>query len=196
MNEPIRPDFGAPPWAPSSAVSPVEILDRYDRPLAGLLSDSVGDLHLFTCIAGRTDSWNLWTFTPVTEETAIALRKPEGSIDDVIQEVLALGRSVVALANAEDGIQDIAFAAHADELSGVVQTLLDRAPGHVRAGAVSHWLRRLDASPAISRRAESSATRVTAWDAGQETWFAWFVSARHPILRAEGIAVAAGDSLP
>src|SRR5262245_14142904 len=121
------PEYGSLPWRPAEDAR-VEVLDEYEIPLAGLFRDEEG-LNLFACIAGRADAWNVWAYTRVEEADAADLRSSDrGVIDSAMQRVFGQSPSLVALAESEGGVREVAYAAYADEIPGVVASLIDRLP--------------------------------------------------------------------
>lgn len=87
MSDQIQPLMRAHPWTPSDDATLVEVLNEYNVPLTGLLSQH-GVTYLFHCLIGETADANVWAYSPLTEpeiKTLDELTDPEQLTREVLK---------------------------------------------------------------------------------------------------------------
>lgn len=104
MSDLIELQRGRDPWNPSDDAELVEVLNRYDIPLLGIVRQR-NALHVFESIGGPYASLSFWIYRHVTEDEADRLR----SLDSAgLREPHALHygsrQIMLAIAVADEGI--------------------------------------------------------------------------------------------
>lgn len=112
-------DLGAKPWEPSASTRMVSVLDFYNFPLAGILSQNIvgGDeKFLFVCAAGEEDDTNMWFYAPVTDREiddlqnsseATIVRKIANALKNkMLAGAVAYNFEVIGLDEIDSGIEE------------------------------------------------------------------------------------------
>lgn len=104
MTDQIALRIGADPWRPASTATPVVVLDRYDIPLLGVVSQH-GSNFLFNFLEGQPQEVNIWVYANIADQELEALRRatPE-EIDDIVDRVFGTRDTTVALATEGRGL--------------------------------------------------------------------------------------------
>lgn len=100
MSDLITIDVGSKPWLPARDAQPLLELDRYNIPLAGLVTQ-YGATHLYVCAHGAEESVNIWLYAHVDEREVEAFDQARGTEVDGLM-VQALRNRCVAAALADD----------------------------------------------------------------------------------------------
>lgn len=157
MTDQVTPELGFLPWRPSNDAELIEVFDRYDRPLIGVVREG-GSEHLFACIAGQTDDWNAWVYTRIDPDEHSLLENAD-DFDSALSNVVRGKSCILALAS-EIGIVDASFVEYPEEIPGTLATLLDRVGRQtLRHSAVDRWTAsglRVSPSPSTSRSSVAS----------------------------------------
>jgi hypothetical protein len=104
MTDQIALRMGATPWRPASTATPVVVLDRYDIPLLGVVSQH-GSNFLFNFLEGQPQEVNIWVYANLADQELEALQRatPE-EIDDIVDQIFGTRETTVALATEGDGL--------------------------------------------------------------------------------------------
>ncbi|MDR0346397.1 MAG: hypothetical protein LBI49_25415 [Nocardiopsaceae bacterium] len=98
MSDLLLPEQGARPWLPAGNVSPIETLNEYDIPLAGLIEQG-GTNYLFACLLGEMEDANIWAYARVDAPEIAYLRSlVDDQLSAAIDEVLTNRMLIVAMA--------------------------------------------------------------------------------------------------
>ena len=65
----LLPEHGARSWLPASNVRPVLVLNEYDIPLSGLISQN-DTTYLYACMRGELEDLDIWAYAQLTEQEA------------------------------------------------------------------------------------------------------------------------------
>ncbi len=87
---------GHSPWQPSPSTQLVEVYNRHDRPLSGLLQQG-GHHYIFWCIYGHLTDQNIWGYS-LLEESDVAALTDDESFDNAF-DALTERPQWIALAN-------------------------------------------------------------------------------------------------
>ncbi|GIH72362.1 hypothetical protein [Sphaerimonospora thailandensis] len=79
MSDLIKLGIGERPWLPTPSTEMVEIFDRYNMPIAGLIKQD-DRLFVFDCVEGHVMEGNVWVYAHV--ESAEARRIQDAQGDD------------------------------------------------------------------------------------------------------------------
>ncbi|WP_157251140.1 hypothetical protein [Nonomuraea typhae] len=78
MSKQIDLRFGALPWEPADNAELIEVYDRHDRPITGLLRQH-DQAYVFDCLEGHAWDVNIWIYAPVDDELVERLAEAEGA---------------------------------------------------------------------------------------------------------------------
>jgi hypothetical protein len=133
----IQLGIGERPWLPTPNTTPVEVFDRYDMPISGLIKQH-GALFVFDCLEGHVSEGNVWIYAHVSTAEAVLLQRAEG--DDFVRqlEVAFTDRPIMAAFAANARIRSGAQVdARSIKKVGLMQAVLDELKKGLDAAGVT-----------------------------------------------------------
>lgn len=127
MQNVLRLDQGARPWAPSSDAQLGKVLDEYDVPLTGLLHSN-GRTFLFTNILGDATPTGLWAYSAVNDEEIFRLlgaAEPD-VFDEAVEAALANRCVTIAAAFDYSLAEWSTFDSGAEGIDGLTERFIKR----------------------------------------------------------------------
>ncbi len=103
MADRLNLELGARPWKPSADAELVEVYNRYDIPLAGLIAQG-GHHYLFTCLVGHADRANLWAYTLLEDREVAELDEATDEYPGIMDRILRRRTLLVTIASEQSGV--------------------------------------------------------------------------------------------